>query len=167
MRFTGKVVCGLRQNAEGTVIGSVTNQHATQQFLSVQAEQEFLVDALEGVFECQLIRFVITQFIVTEAGNVDSHQFQLGGQIGAVKLTIIAAQVGRHDFGHFPARSHQAVHHPAVQRTLTHGKDIGITGLQPIIDANSASFSQLQPGILRQIIPRTHTGRHDDHVAVE
>ena len=45
--------------------------------------------------------------------------------------------------------------------------DIGITRLKAIVDGNSAAFSQLQFGLLRQIISWSNSGRNDQHVTVQ
>ena len=54
-----------------------------------------------------------------------------------------------------------------MQRTFADGKNVGIARLQSIVDGDTAAITQLQSGLLRQVIARTNPGRYDQHVAFQ
>ncbi len=160
-------LAALGQHGQGAVVAGVADQHAAEQPGAVGAEQQLLVDAVEGVFPGQRMGGFGTGFVVAEAGDVHAHELQLGGQVGALEAGVAAGEVGGDDLSHLVARRHQAVDHAAVQGHFTDGVDGRVGGLQQVVDRHAAALADLNAAGARQIVARPNAGRHDNHVHVQ
>ena len=78
----GKRFAAFGQRREPGVIARVADEHPPQKPGSFGIEQQLLVNPAEGVVVQQRPGPLGRRFVITEAGDVDPHQFELGRQVG-------------------------------------------------------------------------------------
>ena len=160
-------VGALGVHQERAVVGGVADQDAAQEPGPVAVEDQLFVHSLKRVLERDAPRLGRVREVLAEAGDVHTHQLELGGQVGAGEGAVGAGEVGRQGVRHLVTGRHQPVDHAPVQRDLADGEDVGVAGAQRVIDDHAAARADLEPAGPGQLVAGLDPRRDDHHVHVE
>src|SRR5215475_10453487 len=121
-------------------------------------EQEFFIEPGKGILPGQRYGALWCCFVSTEAGDIDTHELQLGGEVCPLKTLVATGKILGDDFGHLPARSDEAINHAPVQCYFTNGVYMRVRCLQAIVNDHPTPFAHLETTVSCQIIAWPNAG---------
>src|SRR5215813_15169873 len=127
-------------------------------------EQEFFIEPGKGILPSQRCGVLWCCVVITEAGDIDTHKFQLGGEVCPLKTLVATGKILGNDFGHLPARSNEAINHAPMQGYFPNGVYMRVGGLQAIVDDYPAPFAHIETTVPCQIIAWPNACRNDNHI---
>src|SRR5207244_1113453 len=122
------------------------------------SDDQLLVDAGDRVGVHELEGALGGGERVTERGDVDAEQLQLGGHVGAEELAGALEQCVDGDLGHRVAGGDQAVHPAAGSCALADRVDRGVAGAHLRVDQDAAALGDVDPGVAGELVTGPDAG---------
>src|SRR5690606_22647698 len=147
------------------VLVCITHQAATQQALTIGADDQLLVNAFDQVLIDD--RTFRRGKRIPKTRYVNTHQLELGRHVGTSEPALPSAQLLGHDVRHLVAWTDQTEDQSAVKCTFSNRKDAGVVRAELIVDHDAATLPDTKARVARQVVAGTDTRRDHDHVDVE
>ena len=154
------------QGLQGVEGSGVTDEHATEQGLCVAAGHDLLVHAACGVCEQNLEATLGGTSAITEAGNLNAGELQLGCDVELFNLSffVVVEQVSCHSVSHSVSRCDQAPGAAQHAGNLTDSPNVLVGGVACVVDENTAALTQCQVSVACQLVVGANTSTEDHHV---
>ncbi|EKT80631.1 cellobiohydrolase A [Rhodococcus opacus M213] len=149
------------ERAQRRIGGGVADEDAAEQRLRVVGHDQLGVGALGGVAQDHLQGSRRLSVRVAEAGDVHTHQLELGGQVRARELRSSAQQPVRDDLRGGVTGSDEAIAPSLHRGALADRVDVLVRRAAAEVRDDPAPLTDLESGIAGQLVLRPHTrGEH-------